>query len=77
MFKEVLPKTIAGTGKSSGVLTNETNVIAAGKVIFDFHSVSKDYSPATIQADEENFGSKRFRLKCAELLFKNKLALCV
>jgi len=75
MFKEILHKTTVGTEKSSGVLIKETDVFAAGNLIFDFHSVSKDYFPATVQADEENFRCQPYRLICAELLFKNELAL--
>jgi hypothetical protein len=75
MSKEVLHKTTAGTEKSSGVLIKTTDVIAAGKLIFDFHSVSKDYFPATPHADEENFRCQSYLLICAELLFKNELAL--
>jgi hypothetical protein len=58
-----------------GVLIMKTNDVAARKVIFVFHSVGKDYFPAAISADEENFGREHYQLSCAEFLFKYELAL--
>ena len=50
---------MVNTEKYSGVLITGKDGIVVGKVIFDFHSVSKDYFPAAVLTDEENFGYER------------------
>jgi hypothetical protein len=53
----------------------EIKGVAARKVIFVFHSVGKDYFPAAISADEENFGREHYQLQRAEFLHKYELTL--
>ena len=74
MSKEILHKATVNTEKYSGVLITEKDGIVVGKVIFDFHSVNKDYFPAAVLTDEENFGCGH-RLRRAEFILENELAL--
>ncbi len=75
MSKEVLHKATVNTGKYPDVLITRTNETSVGKIIFDFHSVSKDYFPAAVLTDEENFGCGSCHLRRAEFLPINNLAL--
>jgi len=75
MLEGVLHNAMVNTDKYSGVLITGTDGIAVEKIIFDFHSVSKDYFPAAVLTDEENSGCRLYYLQRAELVLKNKLAL--